>query len=376
MRFPVKVIMKIAYDPTIFSSQARGGVSRSIVEVARRVACYDRVDARIYCPLNVNEHLAQYGNPDFVTGFKLPKIPHTIRLFTHINYFFWDIWARRWKPDVVHITHYVEKKRFNLKCKYVVTAYDFIEERLSHLFPPHPVTQRKKRDSLLTADHIICISENTRHDLLDLYGVDANKTSVIHLGVSLNRGPDTPARQATDSKYILYVGARHAYKNFGKFISAFSKIKDKDINLICCGGGPFNPGELELLAGLGIRAGRIRQIDGDDNSLVGLYEKAELFVYPSLYEGFGIPLVEAMYCECPVICSRTSCFPEVCDDAAIYFDPLRVEDITEKINFALENPGALNRLRQLGSERAKIFTWDKCAKATMGVYQQLAPSLP
>lgn len=113
------------------------------------------------------------------------------------------------------------------------------------------------------------------------------------------------------------------------------------------------------------------QMNVSDEELAYIYSKAEMFVFPSLYEGFGIPIVEAMSCNCPVVLSNASCFPEIAGDAAVYFDPNKSEDMAEKIDEVLQSEKLKKKLIYKGKQRAKLFTWNKNAKAIYDIYKEL-----
>jgi glycosyltransferase involved in cell wall biosynthesis len=173
--------------------------------------------------------------------------------------------------------------------------------------------------------------------------------------------------------YILYVGARGGYKNFTNFLRAYSSSPSLrgTFGVVCFGGGEFCLSERKLLASLGLGEDKIVQLPGDDSVLAGLYSRAAVLVYPSLYEGFGIPPLEAMSFDCPVICSNTSSLPEVVGDAAELFDPSEPENIRIAIERVVMSAARTNALIALGRERIKNFSWDRCARETFTVYQRV-----
>ena len=144
-----------------------------------------------------------------------------------------------------------------------------------------------------------------------------------------------------------------------------------NFNLICFGGGEFTKAELTLFKELGLKENQIRQCSGDDQLLARLYTSASVFVYPSLYEGFGIPPLEAMSYKCPVVCSDSSSIPEVVGDAGEFFDPYSIESISLAIERVVESNILSNDLIRKGNDRLKLFSWDKCANETLKVYKSL-----
>ena len=173
------------------------------------------------------------------------------------------------------------------------------------------------------------------------------------------------------NEYILYVGSRYRYKNFNRFIKAIAPflISKPQLNLVCAGGGKFSKKELELLDKLNLR-NKVVQFNFDDSSLPELYKNAILFAFPSLYEGFGIPVLEAFSCKCPIVCSNNSCLPEIAKDAAVYFDPFKEESILQAVKVLFENEFLREELVKKGTERLSYFSWEKAARETKMVYNK------
>ena len=173
-------------------------------------------------------------------------------------------------------------------------------------------------------------------------------------------------------KYILYVGNRDFYKNFNNFILAVEPLlkEHKDLYLIAAGGGLFNKDELKLFESKNLK-NKIIYKSADDTSLATLYSNALAFIFPTLYEGFGIPALEAMNCDCPVVMSNTSSLPEVGGDAAIYFDPTKTGDMTEKIGSVIFNKELREGLVKKGAIQRNKFSFEKTALDTMKIYEKL-----
>jgi len=259
----------------------------------------------------------------------------------------------------------------------VSTVHDMIHERFSNWFSQNDDTARRKRATVSRASHVICISENTRRDLIELYAVDPNKVSVVYLGYEmLDAGVDSGGVSLALSKfapYILYVGDRGGYKNCEALLRAYagSAWLRENFRVVCFGGGLFRADELELIRELSIKPGRIEQVSGGDDVLAGYYRNAAAFVYPSLYEGFGIPPLEAMALGCPVICSNTSSIPEVVGDAGESFDPGQVESIRASIENVLQSSERRAELIRKGSRKCAEYSWDRCASETLKIYRGL-----
>ncbi len=174
------------------------------------------------------------------------------------------------------------------------------------------------------------------------------------------------------SGYILYVGGRGWYKNFPRLIEAYSDSDylRRNFRLVCFGGGHFSSSELQLLANLGLTENIVHRV-GDDRRLAVYYRHAIAHVCTSLYEGFGLTILEAMGCGCPVVSSDRASLPEVGGDAALYFDPENVEQIRAVLEETLSKESTLQLARQRGLQREKQFNWDICAAETVKVYEKL-----
>ena len=203
--------------------------------------------------------------------------------------------------------------------------------------------------------------------------IDPDKTSTVHLGFKpLPNASVTPAAPV-DVPYLLYVGVRSGYKNFKNLLRAYASSSplNRSLGLVCFGGGPFSRQELQYMDHLKIDKTRIVQVEGDDAMLAACYRNARAFVYPSLYEGFGIPPLEAMSASCPVICSSTGSVPEIVGDAGEYFDPEQVEDIRRAIETVAFDDERSDILRQLGKRQLTRYSWEKCAHESLQIYQSV-----
>ena len=198
---------------------------------------------------------------------------------------------------------------------------------------------------------------------------------MVYLGCSLTSTVGkTTHNPVTDQKpYILYVGARPGHKNFERLLRAYagSSLLRREFDLVCFGWSDFLPAELKLMRSLDLPAGSVRHVSGTDEKLAGLYVSAAAFVYPSLYEGFGIPPLEAMSLGCPVVCANTSSLPEVTGDAAELFDPYDESAMRVAIERVVSTPEYATALAEKGRRRASLFSWEKCARDTLGVYDKV-----
>jgi len=383
-------MIKILYDHQAFEFEQYGGVSRYFSEVIKRLgnnATYD-----ISIKHSNNEYLLRNNLANDVDHLFKPKIRGDAANKNFITRKFENKLKNReldkkykvnqqlsiryiceGKFDIFHPTFYNEYFLPHLKNKpYVLTVHDMTHELFPEYFLSNLVLIQKKEKVIKNASHIIAVSENTKKDIIQLLGVDADKISVIHHSSSLivpnencSSLPDLPKR------YILYVGARNGYKNFMFFVYAMQSIllKNSDLKLVCTG-VPFARHEKDFLNSLGLK-NHIIHFSVDDNNLFRLYQNAELFVFPSLYEGFGIPILEAFQAKCPVVLSNSSCFPEVAGDAALYFDPKSKQEISTTIQQVLEDKALKTKLSDAGVKILEKYSWEQATQKVLGVYQKV-----
>ena len=253
-----------------------------------------------------------------------------------------------------------------------MTMHDLIHEKYPHFFEDASQITNAKKLAIRRSAHVICVSESTRRDLINFFDVAPERTSVIHLGFSLT----PPARASleenriSEKPFFLFVGNRGTYKNFARLVQAFasSSALRGDFDLVAFGGSGFSHDEGELLSRLGV-ANSVKHVTGNDARLAACYRAATAFVFPSLYEGFGIPPLEAMSFGCPVACSASSSIPEVVCQAAAFFDPESVESIRASLESLVDSSALRAELVLKGRERLKLFSWDRCAERTASVYK-------
>ena len=228
---------------------------------------------------------------------------------------------------------------------------------------------------VLAADAVICISGGTRDDVQHFYGISPDRLHVVHLACSeifqpLSAGKQQLPRPA-HGPFFLYVGSRANYKNFSGLISAFSQWKNRGDTRLLVVGLPWSPEENRRIVELGIQDNVDLWTDVTDELLCILYNQASAFIYPSLYEGFGIPLLEAMACGCPVIASRIPTTVEITEGCPIYFELDRPDSLTSAFDTVLSEGRDSSRVRT-GLELVKRFSWDKAASDSLCVYRSLS----
>lgn len=341
--------IKLHFDDIIYQLQHHGGVSTYWKEITSRI-------------VNTNDF-----EINRTIGSKITRY-----LPVHTN------------AQIFHSSYYRIPLGKNVKT--VVTIYDFLYEYgyLPTLNASINIWQMKL--AINRADAIICISENTKKDLLSIYPNLINHRHIYAVGLganlkideSLNINP--PDRllnidKTERTRYVLFVGKRLKYKNFQSAIVAFSKssLPKLGFSMICVGSN-FSDTENQLLEKLGVQSNVIALENVTNRELNYLYQNAFALVYPSLYEGFGLPPLEAMNCGCPVIASNTSSIPEVVGDAGILINPEDTDAIASALEVLLDD-NIRNKYIGRGLARAMLFTWEKTAQKHIAIYQSLVSNI-
>lgn len=357
--------MKVLYDSQAFSIQKFGGISRYIYKLCERgkglfdFSVSGMYSENIYAPM-----LSRMKPFPIKMSFKGKS-----RLIKVFNDFSDSKAIKAFDYDIYHPTYYCVPC-FPKKKPVVVTAHDFIHEIYSDSFSLRDNTVACKKISLESADRIIAISERTKEDLLKFYPkVSEEKIDVVHHAIEWGFREKRALQKPFSKPYILFTGQRGRYKNFNAFIKACAPtLLENDLFLVCTG-SPFSTEEKAMVAGLNIES-RVFQLFADEDELRSLYENALFFCFPSLYEGFGFPILEAFVSECPLLLSDASCFPEIAGDAALYFDPKSEGDLKEKIALIIQSESLRNDLAAKGRERLKKFSLEKMIGETAAVYKK------
>lgn len=365
--------MKIALDHQTFTYQSYGGISRYYSILAEELLKQGQ-DVKVFAGVHRNNYVAELPE-GVVKGLKLNKYPpKSGRVFQWLNHGITQVQMKAWQSDIIHETYYSALPSLKTDAVRVTSVYDMIHELFSDQFSPRDKTTQWKKKTFERVDHIISISHSTKKDLIELLGVDSSKISVVHLGVDLKAFQQPKiGNQFIDQSYILYVGSRGGYKNFEGFLkacAASSIIKNK-LKIVAFGGGCFSSQEISKINQLGFKDGFVQQVGGSDEVLASLYANALCFVYPSLYEGFGLPPLEAMAAECPVVSSNTSSMPEVVNQAGVYFDPNNIDEMCAAIETVIADGALRSKLVLLGLENIKHFSWQNCATETLEIYKKL-----
>ncbi|MCG2792339.1 MAG: glycosyltransferase family 4 protein [Weeksellaceae bacterium] len=369
--------MKILLDPQIFNQQAYGGISRYYAEVFSILS--KKNDVEVILPIYQSEN-AYLKQTDLIRRNGAINVLYNVLSFVKIS----TRKLRKKKTeqlinkcfgennyDLFIPTYYNPYFLDKINGKpFVLTVYDMIHELMPQYFEDDPFNVAEFKSILITkASKIIAVSNNTKKDILRVYPqINPDKIAVIYHGSSIKRDPNATVNLPFN--YILYVGSRADYKNFDFLVAAATPLLKANPNLflVAAGGGKWEDEEIKKIKKLGL-AKQILQKDFEENELGYYYKNAQLFVFPSLYEGFGIPVLEAMAMGCPIILTKHGSFPEIAGDAAIYFDSNSEDDLREKILLLLENKALKTEFVQKGLEHVKKYNWEDAAEKCLKVYQ-------
>jgi glycosyltransferase involved in cell wall biosynthesis len=358
----------IHFGPEVFTRQRVGGISRYFCELfialAERDACF-AVHANPEENLMLRAAAATLG--DRLRSFRGRRAMRLIRAL-RLDVSFAQRMSRESPSSVVvHHTYYpvvpIETRR-----PVVTTIHDLCDERLGRGLAAKRRSMIKRR-AAERADLIIAVSQATKRDIVDYWDIPEQRIVVAHHGVRQFQGPF--ARSFINGPFLLYMGRRNGYKNFGNAVKAYLRAGlHKEMALLCFGGDPFSAMETALLKQLGL-AGRVIYSSGGDAELHRAYSDAVALVYPSLFEGFGLPLLEAMICGCPVVCGNHTSLPEVGGDAVLYTDTGDIEALASALKRVAFDNALRSELAARGRCRAATFTWAASADAHLQAYGRL-----
>ncbi len=382
--------MKILYDHQAFTYQKWGGVSKSFCELITHrptgmdyeisVIESDNVHLRelhlVDHILPVSRDLSSFHNKhSFLGREKIYNFLgefgflHTAEVANKRN----SITSiKKGDYDVFHPTFFDNYFLPYLQGKpFVLTVHDLMPEIFGwYKKDPQIVNKPELCDK---AAAIIAVSDNTKKDLCRLYNVPENKVHVIYHGFPVKIKPIANDNKVVENPYFLYVGRRDGYKNWSQTIKDFAEFHNHhpEVMMICTGAA-FSEQELILLRELHV-ANAVRSIFASDEQMANLYANAIAFIFPSLYEGFGMPILESFAYGCPTLLNNKSCFPEIGGDAAIYFDsqkgksnlPQKMEEIFSMTITSRE------LMKSKGYQRLDNFSWAKSSKQLYNIYESI-----
>ena len=362
--------MKILFDYKIFYQQNAGGVSNYFYNLGNEILKFNE-DIRIYSPIHKNLYLKkiQYKKNKNYFISNLPSVGKSF--YESVNHKLTNNFIKNFKPDIIHETYY-SNKNYDKKIKTVCTVYDMINEIFPKYFPNSKIVSKIKLDTIRRSDKIICISHKTKEDLINLFSINESKIDVVYLASGLSNNKTNISTKKKYSNFLLFVGSRYGYKNFENFIKAYSRssILKNNFKLLFFGGEKIGKFDHQVLNENKLNFNNVLFLDDSNSNLEFLYKNVAALIYPSLYEGFGIPILEAMTLGCPVLSSDGGSLKEVGGDGIEYFDPNEIDDISHKLEKVLFSEEILNNQIEYGIQRCKKFSWKKCAEETLKIYRQ------
>ena len=291
--------------------------------------------------------------------FKIRQAKVNLMHFPHFN-----VPVFCFKPFVVTI-HDLILKRFPTRRVSALESFSYWFKNLAYHLVIYSAVKRSKK--------IIAISNYTKKDILRYFNIDSEKIKVIYEGAPqevFNSSNDDILKKHNISKpYLLYVGNAYPHKNLERLIVAFDRLNKNGMQLVLAGRLDYFYKKIQK------RFSGFKNIVFTDfildKDLPILYQNASLYIFPSLCEGFGLPPLEAMSYQVPVVCSKATCLPEILGQAAIYFNPEDIEDMKEKIKLVLEDKELQEKLKLEGNKRIKKYSWIKMAKEVLEVYKKM-----
>ena len=365
--------MKILFDHDVFTYQEVGGIARCYSELIGQMEKLMPGSCSLGFKFTNTSYLYQLG---LAERFRLHHYPFGNRLlakqlFFRINRILFYQAVRRNDFDLLHLTFYPAPEIRAMTSKPIaVTVHDMTPEIYPELFPGAEKWIAAKKFWCHHANLILTVSDHTRKDLLRIFP-DIPQDKVHRVYNAGGFPPGLTAELDLPKPYLLYVGGRKNYKNFLPMFTALIPVfhEYENLHLICAGGGSFSSEENQLIQNTGLTE-RVMQLNLDEAGLAELYRQATALIYPSLYEGFGIPILEAFSRDLPVLLSNRSCFPEIAGEAALYFDPENSDSIVETVRRILTEPELRSEQVQRGRMRLKDFSWEKSAREMLAFYQQ------
>ena len=368
--------MNIAFDAkrAFQNNTGLGNYSRTLI--SSLATYYPANNYYLYAPKQTDMYTTIFGNMHTVLPEK--RLHRWFRSAWRSKYVVGELAKRN--IDIYHgLSHEIPFGIHQSGVKSVVTMHDLIFERYPGQYNPIDVQtyRRKAKYACQYADKIIAISEQTKEDLINYYHTPAEKIAVVYQSCDeMFSIPQTNNLTYLPKNYFLYVGSIIERKNLLSILKAMLQLKGQiDIPLVVVGNGSAYKKKIKAFIAAHDLSDRViflnEQVKFAYNDLPALYQGATAFIYPSIFEGFGIPILEALWSRTPVITSKGSCFLETAGDAAIYIDPLQPQTLAEAMKFIIDHPEKAAAMKVKGWAHAQLFTREKCAAGIMKVYEQL-----
>jgi len=368
--------MRILYDGEIFSGQNFGGINTYFFNLWSRLS----VDMEAMLLLSKNS-LAAIPNYPQIQIKSVSDIHAGPRVFTNwLNQRLYQRQMQMAGASLMHPTYYSLSNGFPInktRLPITLTVWDMIHELFPKQYDPDKTKAATKKKAIMSASAIICISENTKQDLMTIYNVPESKINVTLLAPGIVNPPFVKETiELQNPLYFLYVGGRKFHKNFEGLLKAFARVASnmKGVLLFVVG-KPFQKQELKLIATLGLAEHVQHRGEVNDDDLATLYSRSLALVYPSFYEGFGIPPLEAMACGTVAIVANRSSIPEVVGPAALQFDPDINGDLEDKLLEVFRKPAVRNYYILAGKEWVNRFSWNNTADQTFQIYRKVGNNI-
>lgn len=385
--------MRVLYDYQVFEHQVYGGISRYHYELLKGADAHPEFQWSLPLLRSSNHYINL-----------LPQFNGTLKSSDDYNRFFFGLdFPGKWRLFKTWQKFFGEQQRINQQASidalqkgqfdifhptdlndyfipylngkpFVITIHDMIDEIFPEYgFHVHSNYRTSIKEKLIRqAAGIVAVSENTKQDIIERFHIHPDRIRVIHHGVSRSTGVSDAGSRVVDGSYFLFIGKRTHYKNFYFMLQCLQTLllENRKLKVVCCG-APFNEKERLYFQDLDVDK-QIIHVDASDTKLTSLYRHAIAFLYPTQYEGFGMPILEAFQNGCPVLTTPTSSIPEVAADAVIYFEPKKITSVQAAIGIVMSDQNRRNELIDKGYQRAAAFTWENTVRKHVEFYKELA----
>ena len=361
--------MKILYDYQSFHYMRHGGISRYTYELIKHALSCKELEVYLFAGIFwTAAEIEQFKNDcsDYY-GFRRSSFLSPSKFLGIMNRLLFANYHHRKTFDIYHPTMFLNLYP-DFKGKRILTVHDLI----GSYYPEDAagtISTRLTQIGSTKASKILATSEHTKLDLMNILKVPEEKIKVTYLANPLT--VEVKEERIIKEDYLLHVSGPGIHKNFIALLKAYSNSKFLRFNfkIVKFGINKLNEAEKDIVKRNKLE-NKIVVLLGSDQILANLYKYASVFVFPSLYEGFGIPPLEAMHYGCPVVVSNRSSIPEIVGDAGLYFDPENQEEIIEKCETLLSNSDLREKFISKGYLQEKKYSWEKCFDETLSVYKE------
>jgi glycosyltransferase involved in cell wall biosynthesis len=363
--------MNILYDNQVFSMQKFGGISNYYMNLYKNFL----PDVNILLPKMYSDNIYIKNRCQAKSNFfRNINFKGKNRIRNYLNQLFNILGIVFYKFDIYHPTYYDQRylKLIPHNKLVVITVYDMIHELYPEWFPADSREYKAKKELCIRANKIIAISETTKRDLINIFQISADKIEVIYLATDFSICNNVvPTITWLPDNYCLFVGARYSYKNFNWMIEAIAPFLLKHNYKLVVIGIPFNNAEIELIHKLHLSQNIILNNVNEQTQLQEIYNRSKVFIFASIYEGFGIPILEGFASKTPVLLAKTECFVEIATDAALYFELNNKQDFIQQLEHIVFHHNVRNDLINKGIDRIKKFSWKNTSLQTQKLYNKL-----